>query len=106
MKDKIQGYLERLEVEPENTELLQKLKALVEGVDDEEIVKLLDKSAERLIASGEGPTALPVLELVEARCATDDDRADLLYRKGRLLEEDLLDEEAAIACYQQLLELR
>ncbi|MFH2009644.1 MAG: tetratricopeptide repeat protein [bacterium] len=106
MKDKIQGYLERLEVEPENSELLDKLKALVAGVDDEEIVRLLDKSAERLIASGEGPTALPVLELVEERCATDDDRADLMYRKGRLLEEDLLDEEAAIACYQKLLELR
>lgn len=107
MKDKIQGYLERLEAEPVNTELLNKLQLLVEKVDpDEEIAKLLDNSAERMAASGEAEATLALLTLLERFIQTDDERADLLYRKGRLLEEDLLDEEQAIGCYEQLLELR
>ncbi len=107
MKDKIQGYLERLEAEPVNTELLNKLQLLVEKVDpDEEIAKLLDNSAERMAASGEAEATLALLTLLERFIQTDDERADLLYRKGRLLEEDLLDEEQAIGCYERLLELR
>ncbi len=107
MKDKIQGYLERLEAEPVNAELLAKLQSLVESIDgEEEVAKLLDGSAERMIASGEAEAALALLELVEGFATTDDERADLLYRKGRLLEEDLLDEEKAITCYEKLLELR
>jgi len=107
MKDKIQGYLERLEAEPVNAELLTKLQNLVEQVDpDDEVAQLLDSSSERMAASGEAEAALALLELVERFAKTDDERADLLYRKGRLLEEDLLDEEKAIGCYERLLELR
>lgn len=107
MKDKIQGYLERLEAEPMNAELLTKLQNLVEQIDsDDEVSRLLDSSAERMAASGEAEAALVLLELVERFATADDERADLLYRKGRLLEEDLLDEDKAIACYERLLELR
>ena len=107
MKDKIQGYLERLEAEPVNAELLTKLQNLVAQAEpDDEVAKLLDNSAERMAASGEAEAALALLELVERFANTDDERADLLYRKGRLLEEDLLDEERAIGCYERLLELR
>ncbi|MDY0000848.1 MAG: tetratricopeptide repeat protein, partial [Polyangia bacterium] len=109
MKDQIQGYLARLEEEPERREILEKLTKLVSdysGADRPGLARGLAAAAERITAAGHAETSLLLLDLEEQVITEDDARAELLYRRGRLLEEELLDESGAIACYQRILALR
>ncbi len=110
MKEQIQGYLARLEEEPERSDVLDKLETLVteyDGDDGPAIAKLIAGTVERLSAAGYAETSLKLLDLEEVLIEGDEEaRADLLYRRGRLLEDELLDEAGAIRCYQEILELK
>lgn len=109
MHEEIQGYLARLEEEPHRIEILEKLTKLLVEFDGDALVaaKALAGAAERIASEGEADTALSLLDLEERLHEEGSDgHADLLYRKGRLLEEELLDEASAIKCYQEILSMR
>lgn len=109
MKDQIQGYLARLEDEPERPEVLGKLSKLVsdyQGEDRAALARAVAASWERIASAGHAQTGLALSELEEQLMDDEDSMAEALYRRGRLLEDELLDESGAIACYQRILQLR
>lgn len=102
-------YLAILEVEPSNAQALAALERLAaqgDGFSDPGASRALDDA--RRIHRERGDLEL-VARLIDVEIAAVPDRgrrADLLLEKGKLLADEFLNEDAAIECFQRVLELR
>ena len=110
MKTKIQTYLGRLTQEPDNDELLEKITVGVEelGKDevDTDVLQKLTVARAQLLGDGEVDLALRIIDL-ELKLHSDEDiLADLLYEKGRILDDEVLDQDAAAQALKKVLEIK
>jgi tetratricopeptide (TPR) repeat protein len=105
----LQQFLAILEVEPKNAQALAALEsfASTNGSLTEPAAKQALEDA-RKIHRDRGELEL-VARLFDLELGANQDaarRADLLLEKGRLLSEELLEEDAAVRCFREVLELR
>ncbi|MCD6497835.1 MAG: tetratricopeptide repeat protein [Deltaproteobacteria bacterium] len=109
-KTKIQAYLDRLERDPDEQEVLEKLTSVIDGIaaegQDLDILQIVTVTRARLLEAKAVETAAALLDLELKLCTDSDMRADLLYEKARVLDEELLQQDDALACLDEALELR
>jgi tetratricopeptide (TPR) repeat protein len=109
MKTKIQTYLARLEQEPDNEELLEKLEnvctELADDAVDTELLQKLTVTRAHLLDRGYAETALSILDLELEMHSDEDILADLTYEKGRILDDELLDQQRAVETFKKVLEI-
>ncbi|MBI5479943.1 MAG: hypothetical protein HY906_13845, partial [Deltaproteobacteria bacterium] len=108
MKPEIQKHLSILEVEPDNAQELEGLRALAQG--EASVTPELSRALEdaRRIHRERGNFDL-IVALLDVELALTPDgsrRADLLYERGRILADELLREEDAVAAFNEVLRLR
>ena len=103
-----QEYLGILEQEPENEQALTALEELVTNGHGQkhgpELALALAEARRRHRERGELDITLKLLDLELALARDPAVRADLLCEKGRVLEDDVLDQAGALSCYQGALQ--
>ena len=109
MKTKIQTYLGHLTRNPNDDEIIEKIIAGVDSLDREEVdTELLQKftvTRAQLLEQGKAETALKIIDL-ELKLHDDRDiRTDLCYEKGRILDDELLDQDGAEEALNEVLEI-
>ncbi|MCC6749654.1 MAG: tetratricopeptide repeat protein [Deltaproteobacteria bacterium] len=108
MNADIQRMLETLRDHPQDREVLGSLASLLEqpAVSSTEVPAQLDASREHHRALGEWAVVLGLVELELRICSDPGRRVELLRQKGRVLKDELLDEEGAIRTFEQVLALQ
>src|SRR2546427_10197769 len=112
MKGELQSFLAILETEPDNERALTALEEMAPKVKEDNGLSL--EAAARALSNArrvhrernDWDLVGRLLDL-ELHWTTDAARrADILYEKGRVLSDELLRDTPAIACFEQVLELR
>ncbi|MBI4512241.1 MAG: tetratricopeptide repeat protein [Deltaproteobacteria bacterium] len=104
-------YLAILDVDPDNTQAWAALEQMAaqdgdKGLAEPSVSQALDDARRSHRERGDFELTLRLLDLELAKVADRSRLADLLYEKGKLFVEDLLDENAARECFRRVLELR
>lgn len=104
----LQQYLSILDSDPRNSEALEALAAAMAGGVDASALTEVGKLRAALRERGEIDVVhrLLALEVAAAEAVDDGRRADLLLELGDLCASELLDDEQARECFQQVLALR
>ncbi len=102
-----QEFLEALDTDPSNAVALAQIEALgSQLLEDEHAHTALDRARKSLRQRGALEVVAKLFD-VEIQAARDSSRrADLLLEKGQLLADDLLEEESAVECFNEVLKLR
>ena len=108
MKPEIENCLKRLLDRPLDEQPLDELAALLTGEDGRrvETLAVLDRHIGQHRQKGNPKVAIRLLDLKLSLVDDDDARADTLQLKGKVFEEELLDQEGALEAYEQVLDLR
>jgi golgin subfamily B member 1 len=105
-----QQYLAILDSDPKNSQALEALETAVasDGVQpgNKETWLALDRTRQSLRERGELDVVAKLFDVELGAVRDDKRRAELLLEKGDFYVNDLLDDEGAMACFQQALELR
>ena len=103
----IKSSLENLLNRPSDPEALASVQSLLAGEDpSEDNLYLLIEQVGLHQEAGNWDNAVALLDLALPLVEDEDERAELLLNKGRILEDELLEEEQALACFKEVLEIR
>src|SRR5215831_10757538 len=112
MKGELASYLAILETEPDNERALAALEALApkvkegNGVSVEAAARALGNARRVHRERNDWDLVARLLDLELAWTTEPGRRADLLYEKGRVMSDELLRDEEAVACFEKVLEVR
>jgi golgin subfamily B member 1 len=108
MKPEIQKHLSILEVEPDNAQELEGLRALVRGEASASpaLSRVLEDARRLHRERGSFELVVALLDLELELTPDGSRRADLLYERGRILGDELLLEDQAVAAFNEVLRLR
>jgi tetratricopeptide (TPR) repeat protein len=107
MNSEIENCLSALRDRPQDSQLLQTLENHIRshGSASDDLLVALDRSLEHHQKQGEWETAVGLIDLQLFQTRDEIRRLELLSLKGRILEEELLEEEAAMEAFKSVLEI-
>jgi tetratricopeptide (TPR) repeat protein len=107
MNPEIENCLNSLREHPRDQQILRSLEDLVSSHDSvEELLQALASSREHHKNCGNWEVVVGLIDLELPRLDDESQRVELLGLKGRVLQEELLEEEAALEAFNGLLSLR
>ena len=107
MTPEIKSALSTLLNRPSDPEALASVQSLLSAQDpSEDNLYLLIEQVGMHQEQGNWDNALALLELALPLVEDEDERAELLLTKARILEDELLEEEQALACFKEVLKIR
>ena len=107
MTPDIKSALSTLLNRPSDPEALALVQSLLKAADpSEDNLYLLIEQVGMHQEQEHWDNAVVLLDLALPLVEDEDERAELLLTKGRILEEELLEEELALACFKEVLEIR
>ena len=108
MNPEIENCLKNLLNRPTDTQVLNALSSLVSAQNPppDEVLGALERSIEQHQARGQWEAVIGLINLELPSISDDARKANLLAQKGKVLLEELLDQDAALSALKQVLELQ
>ena len=107
MNPEIEICLKNLMDRPFDKQLLDTLRSLLPGdAPPDETLGALDRSLEDLKSAGQWEAVTGIIDLELPMLKDDSRKAELLALKGKVLQDELLDQDGAVAALKEVLELQ